>query len=52
MIFLISGAIMMIRRGETGLTAVVIASAIFCIFWIKRDAGKAIQMLMKKNKYR
>jgi len=52
MIFLISGAIMMIRRGETGLTAVVIASAIFCIFWIKRDAGKTIQMLMKKNKYR
>ncbi len=52
MIFLISGAIMMIRRGETGLTAVVIASAIFCIFWIKRDAGRTIQMLMKKNKYK
>lgn len=52
MIFLISGAIMMIRRGETGLTIVVIASAIFCIFWIKRDAGKTMQMLMKKNKYK
>lgn len=52
MIFLISGAIMMIQRDEKGLAAVVIASAVFCIFWLKRDAGKAVQMIVKKNKYK
>jgi len=51
-IFLGSGAIMMLQKGEKGLTAVVIASAIFCLFWLKRDAGKALQMLVKKNKYK
>jgi len=50
MIFLISGGTMMIQRGERGLAAVVIASAVFCAFWLKRDAGKAIQMIMKKSK--
>ena len=49
MIFLISGGAMMIQRGERGLAAVVIASAVFCAFWLKRDAGKAIRMIMKKN---
>jgi len=51
MIFLASGAVMMIRRGETALTIVVIASAVFCLFWLKRDAGRAVQMIAKKNKY-
>jgi hypothetical protein len=41
---------MMIKRGEQGLAAVVIASAVFCAFWLKRDAGKAIQMIVKKSK--
>jgi tetratricopeptide (TPR) repeat protein len=50
MIFLISGGAMMIKRGEQGLAAVVIASAVFCAFWLKRDAGKAIQMIVKKSK--
>ncbi len=50
MIFLISGGAMMIQRGERGLAAVVIASAVFCVFWLKRDAGKAIQMIVKKNR--
>jgi tetratricopeptide (TPR) repeat protein len=52
MIFLISGAVMMIQRGEKGLSIVVIAAAFFCVFWLKRDAGKAIQMVAKKNKSR
>jgi tetratricopeptide (TPR) repeat protein len=52
MIFLASGAVMMIQRGEKGLTAVVIASAIFCVFWLKRDGGKALQMVMKKRQYK
>ena len=50
MIFLISGGAMMIQRGERGLAAVVIASAVFCVFWLKRDAGKVIQMIVKKSK--
>ncbi len=50
MIFLVSGGAMMIQRGERGLAAVVIASAVFCVFWLKRDAGKAIQMIVKKSK--
>jgi DNA-binding SARP family transcriptional activator len=50
MIFLISGAIMMIQHGDTGLPIVVIASAIFCLFWLKRDGGRALQMMMKKKK--
>ena len=48
MIFLISGGAMMIQRGERGLAAVVIASAVFCAFWLKRDAGKAVNMIIRK----
>jgi tetratricopeptide (TPR) repeat protein len=50
MIFLGSGAILMLQRGEKGLAVVVIASAVFCVFWLKRDAGKAIKMIGKKMK--
>jgi tetratricopeptide (TPR) repeat protein len=52
MIFLVSGAIMMIYRGERALASLVVASAVFCLFWLKRDAGKAVQMAVKKNKYK
>jgi tetratricopeptide (TPR) repeat protein len=52
MIFLLSGGAMMVQRGERGLAAVVIASAIFCAFWLKRDAGKALRMVAKKNQSR
>jgi tetratricopeptide (TPR) repeat protein len=50
MIFLISGGAMMIQRGERGLAGVVIASAVFCVFWLKRDAGKAVNMIIRKYK--
>jgi len=49
LIFLLSGAIMMVQRGERGLATVVIASAVFCLFWLKRDAGKALRMIVKKK---
>ncbi len=52
MIFLISGAVMMIQRGERGLTAVVVASAVFCLIWLKRDGGRALQMVMKWKKHK
>jgi tetratricopeptide (TPR) repeat protein len=50
MIFLVSGGAMMVQRGEKGLAIVVIASAVFCAFWLKRDAGKTLQMIVKKIK--
>jgi tetratricopeptide (TPR) repeat protein len=52
MVFLIIGAVMMIKRNEISLSLIVIASAVFCLFWLKRDAGQAVQMLIKKNQYR
>jgi tetratricopeptide (TPR) repeat protein len=52
MVFLIIGAVMMIKRGEKALSLIVIASAIFCTCWLKRDAGTAVQMLVKKNQYK
>lgn len=52
LIVMIAGAWMMIQRGDTGLAAVVIASAVFCLFWLKRDGGRAVAMIRKKNQYR
>ncbi|MGE5750555.1 MAG: tetratricopeptide repeat protein [Nitrospirota bacterium] len=52
MIFPVGGAILMIQRGEKALASLVIASAVFCLVWLKRDGGKALQMLGKKNKYK
>ena len=52
MIFLVGGAILMIQRGEKALASLVIASAVFCLVWLKRDGGKAMQMLGKKIKYK
>ena len=50
MIFLISAGIVMIQRGEKGLSVLVILSAVFCLFWLKRDAGTALRMFLKKHK--
>jgi hypothetical protein len=52
MFFLVGGAILMIQRGEKALASLVIASAVFCLVWLKRDGGKAVQMLGRKNKYK
>ncbi len=51
MVLLIIGGIMMIKRGERTLPILILASAVFCLFWLKRDAGTAITMLQKKKKY-
>jgi tetratricopeptide (TPR) repeat protein len=51
MIIMATGSVMMIRRGDKALASVVIASAVFCVFWLKRDGGKVVQMIRKKNKY-
>ncbi len=52
MIFLVGGSILMIQHDEKALASLVIASAVFCLFWLRRDGGKAVQMLGKKNKYK
>ena len=48
-VFLVIGAKMMVERNQPGLAALVIGSAVFCLFWLKRDAGKAIEMIKKKS---
>jgi tetratricopeptide (TPR) repeat protein len=48
MSFLVAGGAAMLQRGEKGLSLIVMASAVFCFFWLKRDAGTAIKMLIKK----
>lgn len=48
-VFLVIGGKMMVERNQPGLAALVVGSAVFCLFWLKRDAGKAIQMIRKKN---
>jgi len=42
----------MFQRGERGLAIVVIAAAFFCVFWLKRDAGTAVRMVVKKSQAR
>ena len=49
-ILLLSGALAMIQRGERGQTVVIVAAAVFCVFWLKRDAGKTVQMIIRKYK--
>jgi len=51
MIFLLGGGVMMILRGNAALASLVIVSAVFCLFWLRRDAGKALQMRSKKKQY-
>jgi len=51
LIVLLSGAVALFQRGERALSWVVLASAFFCIFWIKRDSGLAIKMYLKKRQY-
>lgn len=51
MVILLVSAIVMMRMGERVFLWFVLVSAIFCIFWIKRDAGTALQMVRKKRSY-
>lgn len=52
LIIMVSGARMMLLRGDKALAAVISASALFCLLWLKRDGGTAVQMMVKKNRYR
>lgn len=52
MAFLIGGAIAMFQRGNRTMSLLVAAAAVFCLLWLKRDAGTAVKMLLKKRQYR
>ena len=52
LIIMISGSIAMLRRGNVALGSLVIASGVVCLFWLKRDGGRVLQMMRKKNKYK
>jgi tetratricopeptide (TPR) repeat protein len=49
LIVLLGGGIAMLKRGDQGFAIVVFASAIFCLFWLKRDSGRTLEMFRKKN---
>ena len=51
LIFLLSGAAAMFQRGEHALSWIVLASALFCFIWIRRDSGLAIKMWLKKRQF-
>ena len=51
MFFLAGGGIVMFMKGDKTLSLLVMASAVFCFFWLKRDAPKTLQMISKKRQY-
>lgn len=51
LIFLLSGAVALFQRGERVLFWIVLASALFCLVWMRRDSGLAIKMFLKKRKF-
>ncbi len=52
LIIMIAGSIMMLKRGDNAFASLVILSAIICLFWLKRDGGQVLRMLIKRRKYR
>ncbi len=52
MLFLLGGGVTMMLKGDKTLAILVLASAVFCIFWLKRDMGTALEMLSKKSQYK
>jgi tetratricopeptide (TPR) repeat protein len=52
LIIMISGAVMMIKRGDKVLASFLIASSLMCILWLRRDGVKAVRMLAKKKQYK
>jgi thioredoxin-like negative regulator of GroEL len=52
LIIMVTGSIMMLKRGDSLFASLVILSAIICLFWLKRDGGQVLQMMIKKRKYR
>ena len=51
LIIMISGAIIMSKRGDRALAFFLVLSAGVCLLWLKRDGGKAMRMWIKKKQY-
>ncbi len=49
LIIMLGGCAAMIKRGDTVIAAFLIASALMCLLWLKRDGGRAVRMLAKKK---
>lgn len=49
MLFLVIAAVMMVLHGEKTIVWFVVLSAVICLFWLRRDAGPAWEMLKKKR---
>ncbi len=52
LIIMVFGSVLMVQRGDKALGIVVVASAVFCVVWLKRDGGKALQMLRKQRQFK
>ncbi len=52
LIIMIAGSIAMLKHGDKAFASLVILSAIVCLFWLKRDGGHVLQMMIKQRKYR
>jgi len=51
LIIMISGVVIMIKRGDSALAFFLVLSAGVCLLWLKRDGGKAMRMWAKKKQY-
>jgi len=51
-IIMAAGSVAMLKHGDKALSSLVILSAIICLLWLKRDGGRILEMMKKRNKYR
>jgi tetratricopeptide (TPR) repeat protein len=51
LIIMISGAFIMVKRGDRTLAFFLVLSAGVCLLWLKRDGTKAMRMWAKKQQY-
>ena len=51
LIIMISGAFIMVKRGDRTLAFFLVLSAGVCLMWLRRDGTKAVRMWAKKKQY-
>jgi Tfp pilus assembly protein PilF len=49
LIIMVAGSIAMFKRGNAALASLVVASGVVCLIWLKRDAGRVLEMVRKKR---
>lgn len=50
LIIMLGGSAAMFKRGDAVIAGFLIASALMCLLWLKRDGGRAVRMLAKKRR--